>query len=815
LTTSLRDDPPRTGAPPLPLALAVALMAAATLLLELTATRLFSVLFFYHFSFFAVSLVMSGLALGGLAVSRWNIRDGDPPSFRNRLAALALAFSALTLLALLSLVTGHGITDELSIGTVAVRALAFLPGLVAAGAFLAAAFAREERWIGRLYAADLVAAALACLLAIVLMRVVQGPAMLLCPALLGGAAGLALRPRREIGFACGLVALLALAGAGWNAAGDGGLLRLAGSGRPLFERWNEHSRITVYPVRRGREMRRILIDRSAATYMRRVQPRQPGGPLEIDPLADRSVRYLAYRLGRPAGTVAVIGVGGGDDLAPPLLHGARRIDGYEINGILVDLLALRFADFNAIASRPEVHLIHDEARVGIAHSGRRYDVIQASLIDTWAATASGGFVLSENGLYTLEGWRIFLSALSDRGLLTMTRWLIPSAPAETQRLVSLAAAALAGQGIGDPRSHILLAGAERSPGAKAWLATILVSRAPFTADEVGRFLAVCRSEGIEPLLVPDRPPADPVIARLTDPTTRRRAVEESLFDISPPTDERPYFFLQVRPGDVLSLSRRTFGSVTEITFNGIRVLIILSALALLLTLSVLLLAAFTRPSAGATPAQRAVYRWMSPYFLGIGVGYMLLQLGFHQRLILILGHPTFALSIVLAAMLLGTGLGAAASDRLFAPGHPLRAWLTILAVLAALTVGLPLIRLLERIGSSPGRAAGAATVLVATGFVLGFAFPIGIRLVAPTGPWAVQKMWAVNGAASIAGSALAALLGITFGSRAVLAAGLAAYALATLCGWRAARLAARGEIPSHTPAPALSTVAQVGRVAPS
>ncbi|HEV7516838.1 MAG TPA: hypothetical protein VGR07_11100, partial [Thermoanaerobaculia bacterium] len=453
------------GAPPSSLAVAVGLLAAATLLLELMVTRLFSVLFFYHFSFFAVSLVMSGLALGGIAVSRWNVRDSEPEVFRQRLAALALAFAVATLLALLSLVLGPVMADRPSMGAVTARALVFLPGLVAAGAFLAAAFARDERWIGRLYAADLVAAALACLGAIVLMRLVQGPAMLLCPALLALGAGFALRPRRALGLAYGVVALLVLSAGVVQTTAEAGFLHLPEPGRRLlFERWNEHSRITVYGRPDG-ETRRIMIDRSALTYMHRLQAREPGGPLEVDPLAEHSVRYLAYRLGRPLATAAVIGVGGGDDLAPPLLHGVQRIDGYELNGILVDLLGRRFADFNAIASRPEVHLIHNEARVGIAHSGRRYDLIQASLIDTWAATASGGFVLSENGLYTLEGWRIFLTALGDHGILTMSRWLIPAAPAETQRLVSLAAAALAQQGIADPRSHILLADEKTANGS--------------------------------------------------------------------------------------------------------------------------------------------------------------------------------------------------------------------------------------------------------------------------------------------------------------------------------------------------------------
>jgi hypothetical protein len=227
--------------------------------------------------------------------------------------------------------------------------------------------------------------------------------------------------------------------------------------------------------------------------LRHAPAEADGAPLRPQPWWGDGPQYTAYALGRPLRDVAVIGVGGGSDLFPALAHGASSVDGYELNGILVDLLERDFRDFNAVATRPEVSLIHNEARVGITHSGRRYDVIQASLIDTWAATASGGFVLSENGLYTRQGWGRFLAHLSDTGVLTMSRWFIRDAPAEVERLVSLAAASLEDAGITDARGHLILT-ASVSPGESAGafteheasVATILVSKRPFSAEEVAR-----------------------------------------------------------------------------------------------------------------------------------------------------------------------------------------------------------------------------------------------------------------------------------------------------------------------------------------
>lgn len=778
-------------APPRRLAIAVACIASAMLLLEIIVTRLFSVLFFYHFSFFAVSLVMSGLVLGGILAARTNPLSGTEVEFEGRLAFLGNVFSAFVVVDLLALAVMPE-TDAAtspSLLMVAIYGFAFLPGLVAAGAFLALAFARNKDWIGKLYAWDLTAAAVACVSAIYFLRTLEGPVVLLAPALIAAAGSLALARTRKLALSsiALVVTSLALLLAGTSSGRFEFTLAAADPVRPMFERWNEHSRVRAFDV--DSKTRFLVIDRSAATRMKAIPPPADGTAIVADPSWRLGPQYPVYVAGRPLSDVAIIGVGGGMDLLPPLYYGASRIDGYELNRTFIDLLEKDFHDFNAISSRQEIELIHTEARVGIAQSGRRYDVIQASLIDTWAATASGGFVLSENGLYTREGWKVFLSHLTDTGILTMTRWHLEDAPAETHRLLALAAASLADAGIDDPRPHIIFIKSNRTEEGNAFtrretltFGTILVSRTPFSPAEVSRLRIWCEAFEGQILAAPGVTSSDPMFDRLLDSTTRRQAIEESEFNISPPDDLQPYFFLQVRPSDLVNLGRTNFGLVTQITFNGVRVMMILGACAALLVVAVLLLTFFTLPGSTSSPQGRRRYRWMSLYFLGIGFGYILIQLGLHQRLIIILGHPTLALSVVLFSMLLGTGLGAALSERLFPAADIRRAFAVIICVLVALWLAIPLFSSFESIGSNAARFGSTGAMLVVIGGVLGFAFPIGVRNVAQTGEWAIQKMWAINGAASIAASVCAAIVGLTMGTRNVILLGVLSYAVAGIAG---------------------------------
>lgn len=768
------------------LGLAVACVAASTLLLEITLTRLFSVVLLNHFSFFAVGLAMSGLAFGGLWMSRWQIDRATDRVYTGRIAALALLGNVATLAGAAVLLIPSGSASPLFYLP---AMFVFLVAFTAAGAFLAAAFARRPTSISALYACDLLAAATACIASIVLMRHVEGPAVLLVPALLFGIASGVMDPSR-IRKAASVTLVVTLGGvvclAWWRGEP---LLRFRGGARPgavVFERWNDYSRVQGLMTPTAPQSVWFVIDRTAATQMFRIQPTNSDSMPDSQPWWDRAFPALAYHTGRPLHRVAVIGVGGGIDLLPPLKAEVPEIVGFEVNQIFIDLLRHDFSGFNSVARRPEVTLVHSEARTALQHERRRFDLIQASLTDTWAATAAGGFVLSENGLYTLEGWRLLLDRLAPTGILTMTRWYIPRAPAEMQRLVALASTAVETAGAADPRGHIVLAvttaEADHDPAlGPIYLATILVSKSPFTSAELERLRAAPVAGPIKFLIDPGRAPDDAVLAALLAPDRRAKAIATSPFDITPPTDMRPYFFLQLRPGNLpLLLASRYRGLGTEVTFNGVRVLLVLVAWTSLLALGMLWAGIrTTRGTAGSGSIIR------TGYFFGIGLGYMLVQLGLHQRMTLLLGQPTYALSVVLFSLLLGTGLGAAVAPRLAPAGQEARAWFLLLAAVAVAALFLPGIVHINEVESSRVRHLLLVALLMFLGATLGAAFPIGVRMVAPHGSGVVQRMWAVNGAASIAGSALAALVGLAAGSQAVIFAGLACYAVGIACGWLA------------------------------
>src|SRR5262249_8978903 len=144
------------------------------------------------------------------------------------------------------------------------------------------------------------------------------------------------------------------------------------------------------------------------------------------------VTSIPYHL-RRGGTVGVIGVGGGRDILAALWARSRAITGIEMNEAFVRLLRGPLRDFSSIAKQPNVKLVHDEARSYLTRSHQRFDVLQMSLVDTWASTGAGAYTLTENGLYTLEGWRVFLDSLAPGGVFSVSRWFSPEKVSETSR----------------------------------------------------------------------------------------------------------------------------------------------------------------------------------------------------------------------------------------------------------------------------------------------------------------------------------------------------------------------------------------------
>jgi hypothetical protein len=160
---------------------------------------------------------------------------------------------------------------------------------------------------------------------------------------------------------------------------------------------------------------------------------------------------------------------------------------------------------------------------------------------------------------------------------------------------------------------------------------------------------------------------------------------------------------------------------------------------------------------------------------------MFVEVSQMQRLMLLLGKPTYALSVVLFTLLVGSGTGSLVSPSLVRDGKlsPRGALGAVIGVLALFGLLTPFVIGALSASSTPVRIAAAAAMLLPMGFVMGLPFPLGLR--AASGrrelvPW----LWGVNGAASVLCSVLATVVALGAGITASFWAGVVCYGGALL-----------------------------------
>jgi hypothetical protein len=480
------------------------------------------------------------------------------------------------------------------------------------------------------------------------------------------------------------------------------------------------------------------------------------------------VTALAHYLKNQA-SILVIGVGGGRDILTALLFGQRHVTGVEINPDILRVLTNRFAEYagNLQANRG-VTLVHDEARSYVARSDEKFGIIQASLIDTWAASSAGAYVLTENGLYTKEAWVTFLNHLTADGILTMSRWYYEAQPAETLRLTALATASLMDIGVEDPRRHIMVVRKrDTSELGQYSVATILVSRRPFTDAEVERITQLSQQMEFVSVLTPhfsERPEFEAIATR----GKYDELVQTYPLNIAAPTDDTPFFFHMLRAGDLLRAS--TYQGMNEINLKAVKVLGTLLGIVTALSAAAIIAPLALRRRVRQTHSVRLMI-----YFAAIGLAFMMVEIGQLERLIVFLGHPIYGLTVVLFVLLLASSIGSLLSHRC---GRWI--WLLPVALAGFIFVG-PLFTSTLAAASTPLRIAVSALLLFPSGFFMGMAFPLGIKKAeysdegAPTA-W----YWGINGAFSVISSVLAVVVAVFWGVTATLLVGLVAYVVALI-----------------------------------
>jgi hypothetical protein len=759
----------------------VAAVSAAILMTELALTRIFSVTMYYHFAFLAISIALFGLSASGVFVYIMRTRLSGLET-RRLLTAGAIVHAVATVVALACLIrirVGLNYSPSNLALMLAIYTLAALP-FFTGGAVISLAFARLTDRINVVYAADLLGAAAGCLALIPLLNRLGAPGVVLTAAALSLGAAICFAPPRRRGRAALAAVALFLLPAAAQATGAAPFDVVDTKGhegdRVLFSKWNSFSRVAVY-------------DRAHGEWS--LSPRYTGGRgeslfMDIDSAASTPIlkgttdeaAYLRYELTalayhlveRPQGfTALVIGPGGGRDLASALVFGARRVDGVEINPIIArDVMADRFRDYSgSIYANPKVAIHVDDGRSFVRRSQERYDVIQASLVDTWAATAAGAYTLTENSLYTTEAFGEYVDHLSDGGVLTITRWVF-----DGLRLITLAQEALQARGL-DPAQHLAIVQLDR-------VATFLLKKTPFTPADTERLTKLADDMGFTVLYAPGAAvTAQSDYRDLILAEDRDAFIARYRLDIAATTDDRPFFFHTTRLRDQFDVA---FGR-SMLFGNGLSALLTLMGISAILVVLFILLPLLIGPSTALTAGGRPAPGWgrWLVYFGALGAGFMLLEVALLQRFVLLLGHPVYSLTVTLFSLLLGTGFGSLLSRRVPAAQvrtRAITALVTAVGVALLTTIALPWMIDVAMPWPLWSRVGVAAAILVPTGVLLGIPLPSGMRLLAARRPEIIPWGWGMNGAFSVVGATLAVFVAMNWGFSATLSIAALVYAIA-------------------------------------
>lgn len=765
---------------------------------EIVLTRIFSVTMWYHFAFVAISVALFGMTVGALIVHlrpQWFTPEKVKPQMWRFSLLYALSVSA-------ALVAQLAVPFRVELSAVGVFSVIYTCVVIAVpftlvGVVVALALTRFPKRVNRLYAADLVGAGLGCALLVVGFRYFDGPSLVIFIAAVATLGALLFAVDAGVfrgKLLSGVALVLLLLAAVGNESRSFVSIVYGKEGEPqaanIHERWNAYSRVTVSgdPFREdlpsgnglsqtmpeGFRIRQLsmLIDDTAGTAIIGYD-----GDSATTEFLRYDISNLVYHaLEGDDFSAAVIGSGGGRDLLSALQFGADNVVAIEINGEMLDLVNGELGDFSGhLDQDPRVDFVVDEARSWLTRTDQRFDTIQISLIDTWAATAAGAFALTENSLYTTEAWDMFFDRLEPGGMLSVSRFHEHpeiSDPLEIIRTTVLAAQVLHDRGAENPRDHILIY--EGPPGTFGQtVATVLVSPEPFAVDVVDQIDTAARAMAFTPVLTPAESP-DPRFAAIVEPGGPGPALGQFDAAVSAPTDDRPFFF------QMASLSTLLRGQGLGEESHILRGVFTLGFLAL----GVLLLAAVCIGGPLVHMGRRTSHKGRVPYYLyfcGIGLGFLLVEISQLMRLSTFLGHPTYALTVVLFTVLVFSGLGSMLVEKVIDLTRPqtlLRPLVALLGLAVVFGILTPWIIESQAGSTTPARIAVSVAILAPLALLMGMPLAIGMRAASTDEGSPTAFLWGINGATSVVSSVFAMVFALFFGILFTFYMGVLAYLLA-------------------------------------
>ncbi|NIR51721.1 hypothetical protein GWO43_24405 [candidate division KSB1 bacterium] len=753
--------------------LSTALISYGVLTFEIVLTRIFSVMLSYHYVFAVISFALLGLGLGGMLRGLWS--RWLPRMSHSTSAVLFALMIATSVIGITKLPVYE--SDVLAdFGFWIYILIAMLPFFFA-GLTLAGIFEEFSERSSILYGADLLGATVGALTVVPLLNGFGGVNAALFVAIVAAVAAVVLMAVTSKGFSAGVVSLsgaaLALVMLGWFGVDstvpvgkvlNKDMYRMLAN--PLIaaevveSRWSAFGRTDLVRSAREPNDMTIFVDGAAGSVM-----------YNLDSLLNKPERkgHLMMHYGgyfpflflkeSEKDSALIIGAGGGRDVVVALLGEAKSITAVEVNPEVVQIVK-DYEAFNGgiYTKKPNIRAVVAEGRNFIRTTHGKYDIIMLAVPITKSSRSVEGYALTENYLFTVESMGDYLDHLTSEGRIIIVAHDEP----EVYRLVSLALTAFARRGISQPGAmkHIYTI-------ASGMMPAIVVKKQPFEPEEIEERHAALHQLGFDKgsffvpyeqqiVLAPNEDLGLDFEWRmfdqiLVDISTGKLALEQllqaAILDIGPVTDDRPFFY-KFEPG-----LPKPFG-----TFS----LLIVVAIGLVIGLVAIPKAwRASRVEFMRRLAQYPVLKRLMVIFFSLGVGFMLVEIALFQKLMLFVGQPVLALTVLLFSLLLGGSVGSLTSS-LFRKNLG-RVIMSAAFAAAILTLTYALfLDIFFSLGFD--RKITAAVLLVPLGFVMGFPFPLSLRLMKMYGfGELVHWMWGVNGVASVLGSALTMIIGILVG----------------------------------------------------
>ena len=777
----------------------VGLISFSLLALEITLTRLLSVMLLYHYVFIVVSLALLGLGAGGIFVYlfRRNL-TAEAPRYDVLAKSASLIALSIPLAVLIMVLVGY--VEFLGNAILVYGVLLFVPFFFA-GKLFAEVFRMFPAMSARIYGADLTGAALGSLGVIFLLdalgaintsfllgMVVGAAALLFASKLLGRST------RQVIASASSLLLTVAILGANMLGAylpdvpivdvSPGKEMSLAISepssqGEIIESRWSAFGRTDLVKFNQRPGQMKLYVDGTAGSPMYQFTGNLGDPGEEVSRLKDTFTGYFPFFFLSPAEkqNALLIGPGGGRDIVMALMGGIEEITAVEVNADQIDIVRA-YSEYNGgILTRfSNVRVVVDEGRNFLKRQPEQYDLIFLSLPVTQTSRSLEGYALTENFLFTTESISDYLEHLTDEGQLIV----VSHDDFTTWKLLAVSLAALEEKGLSTQAAmeRIYLLGLS-TPGTYPLFVLKKTSLAPAEAAILHEKM---RQLGYTPTLsyfpqVKEKGMVNELLfdlsrGQITFNEVKRNLARNAGIDVSPVTDNRPFFY------------KIDIGLPSQVSL-----VLWLSVGLMLVALTVPALVWRRRPAGqkvqhpSKRPARPVVLRALFLFSM-LGIGFMLIEISLIQKFMLFLGQPVLSLTIVLFSLLAGSGLGSLHSGR-YAPETLTRKIVTFSLATMAIAVAYALVLpvLFEwLLGLALAvRLLVTAVLLFPLGFAMGHLFPLGMRgLKQGTAEDYIPWVWGVNGVGSVLGSVATIAIAMTAGFAQALLAGAGCYLLTAL-----------------------------------